>query len=126
MPAEKGLDPGGFTGRCVAAVLRLGRASAAQVAAEVGAEIPASRAVTLGRARVLRSSRDPRQSGSRRGRARPDSPTYTVRRLAEIGRLAKVASALRGAYRRGHLKRLAPGVYGPPAPRIYAGPAEAG
>lgn len=85
-------------GRCVAEVLRLGEASVSRVLARVGRHIDASPAANAGR-RAQKSF--PRLSAADRGR----------RRIVNI--------ALCLAARRGYIRRVSPGVYAAPLPKLH-------
>lgn len=82
-----------------------------QVLARVGRFIPATSAVRQGEKTVCH--------GHRRGAEGLRSPIYTLAHLAEIGRKQTVRYALKKLTRSGRVRRISPGVYGPPLPNLF-------
>lgn len=102
-----------FKALCVAEVLRLGKASNLQIVAAVGHLLPAAQALALGKAYLRYHA-----NGERR-LVNPDSPIYTTNRMREIGLRVKVKKAMQEAHRCGLVRRLAPGVYTAPLPKLF-------
>lgn len=97
--------------RVLAAVLETGECTVSQVLAKVGRWVSESQAMARARTRArLWMKINTRRAGGRPASVRPNPST---------GRRDAVAHALRELVRQGKLRRVATGVYAPPAPKIY-------
>lgn len=91
------------------AVLRLGECRAADVAAEVGAQIPAAQAATAGRKR-------------RRNTAKYTKSERRSRRLHTLESLGKIRLVSENLYRLlrcGKIRRVRRGMYAPNLPKLF-------
>lgn len=110
--------PNSLTQRCLRYVLANGQVTVAQVVAAVQKDIPAAQALSAGKRQLRADCNRPNRSG-KAAKRNPNNPLYTVEFLTQWGRRILVYRRLGDLVRNGSLRRVRPGVYAPPLPRLH-------
>lgn len=119
-------DPTSLCGKAVALVTKLGQATTDTVVAYLGKEVSAAWAMRRAvkklkahRTYAQKKVRRNEEAGRRQGGGGVPRKKHTKPQLIALGRRAVLNNTMQSCVRRGFLRRLKPGLYAPPLPKLY-------